>query len=395
MIRRVTLFTLTLATLSISSYSQTSVSELAGQENVISTAVPFLTITPNSRSGAMGDAGAALSPDVNSLHWNPAKYAFIEDDMGVSFSYTPWLRNLVGDMDLAYLTGFKRIDKQQVIAASLLYFSLGDIEFTDGNGVYQSTAKPNEFAVDAAYSRMFGEKFSGGIAFRFIRSDLSNGYSSDGSDAKAGTSFAADISAFYTDKVKISDYNGKMSYGIDISNIGNKMTYTKTSENKDFLPTNLRLGGSLSLDIDQFNSFTATLDLNKLLIPTPPKIVTESDGTVDTVGVYSDASVLTGIFQSFSDAPGGFKEELHEISYAGGVEYLYKKQFAIRAGYFNEHQTKGNRKYFTAGLGIRFNVFGVDFSYLIPQTTNSPLANTLRFSLNFNFDAFRKVKNKS
>lgn len=390
MIRRVTLFTLTLATLSFSSYSQTSVSELAGQENVISTAVPFLTITPNSRSGAMGDAGAALSPDVNSLHWNPAKYAFIEDDMGVSFSYTPWLRNLVGDMDLAYLTGFKRLDKQQVIAASLLYFSLGDIEFTDSNGDYLSTAKPNEFAIDAAYSRMFGEKFSGGIAFRFIRSDLSNGFSSDGSDVKAGTSFAADISAFYTDKVKISEYEGKMSYGLDISNIGNKMTYTQTSENKDFLPTNLRIGGALSLDIDKFNSFTATLDLNKLLIPTPPMIV---DG--DTIGTVSDVSVLTGIFQSFSDAPGGFKEEMHEISFAGGVEYLYKKQFAIRAGYFNEHQTKGNRKYFTAGLGIRFNVFGVDFSYLIPQTTNSPLANTLRFSLNFNFDAFRKIKNKS
>jgi hypothetical protein len=340
----------------------------------------------------MGDAGVAISPDVNSMHWNPAKYAFIDNEMGVSFSYTPWLRNLVGDMDLAYLSGYKRLDKQQVIAASLLYFALGDIEFTNNEGEYLKTAKPNEFAIDVAYARSFGKKFSGGLAFRFIRSDLSNGFSTSGVETKAGTSFAADISAYYHNDIKISDYNSKLAFGVNISNIGNKMTYT-SGENKDFIPTNLKLGSALTVEMDKYNEFTATIDLNKLLIPSPPVYDTVNNEKVIVAGKDPNVGVMQGMFQSFYDAPGGFKEELHEIAYSLGVEYLYRKQFAIRAGYFTEHVTKGNRKYFTAGLGIKFNVIGLDFSYLIPQKANNPLANTLRFTISLDFNAFRKLKN--
>jgi hypothetical protein len=392
MLKKFLLFFLVVICVISSSFSQSSVStkDLLGN-NVISSAVPFLTIAPDSRAGAMGDAGVATSPDANSMHWNPAKYAFIENEMGASFSYTPWLRNLVSDMDLAYLSAYKRIDKQQVIAASLLYFKLGDIEFTNDVGDYLKTAKPNEFAIDVAYARSFGKKFSGGLAFRFIRSDLSNGISTQGIETKPGTSFATDISAYYNDDIKVSDYNSKLAFGVNISNIGSKMSYTGGDNTKDFIPINLRLGSSLTVEMDKYNTFTATIDLNKLLVPTPP--IYDSAKNI-IAGKDPNVPVLVGMFQSFYDAPGGFKEELHEISYSFGAEYIYKQQFAVRAGYFTEHVTKGNRKYFTAGLGLKFNVFGLDFSYLIPEKANNPLANTLRFTLTFDFNAFRKLKNQ-
>lgn len=380
-------------------YSQTSVDELSGKtNNPVQTAVPFLTIAPDSRGGAMGDLGAATSPDVNSMHWNPAKFAFIEDEMGASFSYTPWLRNLVGDIDLAYLTGFKRIDRQQTIAASLLYFALGDIEFTDREGTPLKTAKPNEFSIDVAYARKFGEKFSGGLAFRYIHSDLSNGMSVGGSATSAGNAFAADISAYYNTPIRISEYNSKLAFGIDISNIGNKITYNQSEMNKDFLPMNFKLGGALTMDINEYNSFTFAADINKLLVPSTP--VTRNDTVI--YGKDPDVPVVVAIFQSFWDAPGVpgsdgkrsvFKEELREFTYSMGVEYWYRKQFAIRAGYFHEAESKGNRKYFSVGLGLRMNVIGFDFSYLVPQNANNPLANTLRFTLSLGFDALKNKKN--
>ena len=376
--------------------------ELSGQMNVVSSAVPFLTISPDSRAGAMGDVGVATSPDINSMHWNPAKYAFIENQAGIAISYTPWLKYLVNDINLATLSGFYRIDNRQVIAGSLVYFSLGEIDFRDGNGAPIKQGKPNEFSFDAAYSRMFGDHFSGGVAFRYIRSDLASGTYVNSVETKAGQAFAADISAYYNKKVKLSDRDGKIAFGIDISNIGTKMSYTDGLKNKNFLPTNLRLGGALTVDFDAYNSMTFSTDINKLLIPTPPFYLTNSQGgdslnadkTRAIKGELSDVGVVQGMLQSFYDAPGGFKEEMKEFIYSFGIEYWYRKQFALRGGYFHEAETKGNRKYFTMGCGLKFNVFGLDFSYLVPTAANNPLANTLRFTLTFDFDAFRKLKEK-
>lgn len=379
-----------------------STAQLNGQMNVVQSAVPFLTIAPDSRAGAMGDAGVATSPDINSMHWNPAKYAFIETKAGIAISYTPWLRNLVNDIDLATLAGFYRIDNQQVVSGSLVYFSLGEIDFRDAQGAALKQGKPNEFSLDVAYSRLFGDNFSGGIAFRYIRSDLASGTSVSGVEAKAGQAVAADISAFYNRKIKLSDKDGKLAFGMNISNIGTKMSYTDELKNKNFLPINMRLGGALTVNYDSYNTMTFTADLNKLLIPTPPVVlqskITGEDSLVNNkrviIGKEPDVPVVVGMFQSFSDAPGGFKEEIKEITYSLGVEYWYRKQFAIRAGYFHEAQTKGNRKYFTMGCGLKLNVFGLDFSYLVPTAANNPLANTLRFTLTFDFDALRKSKDK-
>lgn len=379
---------------SYAGFSQTAInpSQLNGtddkQPNPVETAVPFLTIAPDSRAGAMGDVGVATSPDINSMHWNPAKYAQIENEGGLSISYSPWLRNLVGDIDLAYLSGYKRIDRQQVVAASLLYFSLGEIPFTDNNGEPLKNGKPNEFAIDAAYTRLFGEHISGGIAFRFIHSDLSNGLIVENVQTKAGNAFAADISTYYKKKITIADKESSMAFGLNISNIGTKISYTDEL-NKDFLPTNLRLGTSFTVKLDDYNSLALNADINKLLVPTRPRY-----GNGDTIiaGMDPNVPVVKGIFQSFYDAPGGFKEELEEITYGIGSEYWYRNQFAIRGGYFHENQYKGNRKFFSVGVGLKLNVLGLDFSYLIPTYANHPLANTLRFSISFDFDAFRKLK---
>ena len=348
---------------------------VSGQEemNPIRTAVPFLTIAPDSRSAAMGDVGVATSPDVNSLHWNPAKYAFIKPDDGVALSYSPWLRKLINDMNLLYLTGYKRIDKMQVIAASLRYFNMGDIDFYDNTGAYMKVGKPNEFAFDAAYSRLFSEKLSAGLAFRYVRSDISSGVSTQGK-AKAGNSFAADISMYYHSDLQLFDKNGTWSFGAAISNIGTKMTYSN-EQHKSFLPTNLRIGGSAGLNLDSYNKLTLAADFNKLLVPTP-----------NNKGITPDVGIVQGMIQSFYDAPGGFKEKVHEITYGLGLEYLYKEAFAVRTGYFNEYSTKGNRRYFTMGVGLKMNVIGIDFSYLISTYgQNNPMNSTLRFTVIFNF----------
>lgn len=368
---------LILTILGITSYSQDiDPDQLAGSENALEYAVSFLTIAPDSRAGAMGDVGAATSPDYNSMHWNPAKYAFIGSDMGISASYTPWLRNLVNDINLGYLSFYKRIDRKQTIAATLLYFDLGDIQFTNDFGEPDGQHTPYEMSFDVAYARAFSEKISGGIAFRYIRSDITGGTEVGGSETKAGNAFAADVSMYYlNDKFKLGDNTYALSFGINISNIGNKISYTDIQ--KDFLPANLKLGTALKYDIDEYNSLTIALDLNKFLVPTP-----NGDSIVDV-------SVAEGMIQSFSDASLGLEEELHEIKYSVGIEYWYANQFAVRAGYFHEHENKGNRKYFTVGAGLKLNVFTIDFSYLLPVKQNNPLANTVRFTLGLDFQALR------
>lgn len=360
--------------------------------NPVESAVPFLTIAPDSRSGGMGDVGVATSPDINSMHWNPAKYAFIESDAGFSLSYSPWLRNLVNDINLAYLSFYKRIDRQQVIAASLLYFSLGEINFTDDRGNPIRPGKPNEFALDVAYSRLFGDHFSGGIAFRYIRSDLSTGLDVGDVGTKAGQAFAADASMFYNKDISLGEKSSNLAFGMNISNIGNKITYT-SNQDKDFIPINLRLGGALTVDLDEYNSLTFATDVNKLLVPTRPVYLSQIDGYDSTVIKYGknpNVPVVKGIFQSFHDAPGGFEEELREFTYSFGLEYWYRKQFALRGGYFHENEYKGNRKFFTMGVGLKMNVLGLDFSYLIPTYAHHPLANTVRLSISFDFDAVRR-----
>ncbi len=376
---------------------QLTTDELLGQINTITTAVPFLLIAPDARSGAMGDCGVASSPDANSMHWNPAKYAFIDDDMGFSLSYSPWLRALVNDISLAYLTGYFRLNDEQTIAASLLYFSLGDITFTDIVGNNIGNYRPNEFALDGTYSRKLSDNFSGAVSLRYIYSNLTQGQFVGGNATHAGQSISTDVSVYYTREIRLeAGQRAHLGVGANISNIGAKISYTETTE-RDFIPTNMRLGTSFKLDLDKYNTLEIMVDVNKLLVPTPPVYALDSlgnpydgngDGQQDILeGKDPNVSVVSGIFQSFNDAPGGFKEEIREFTYGIGVEYWYDKQFAIRGGYFHEHPTKGNREYFTLGAGLKYNVFGLDFAYLIPVEQRNPLENTLRFTLLFDFQA--------
>lgn len=357
--------------------------------NVITTAVPLMMIGPDARAGGMGDGGVASSPDANSMHWNPAKYSRIADDMGFAFSYTPWLRNLVNDINLAYVSFYKRINPMSTFAASLRYFSLGEITFTNNVGDPIGTFKPNEFAIDATYSRKLTDNFSLAVAGRFIYSDLTQGQFVSGVETKPGVSVAADIAMYWEDDVNwFSNIDAQFAWGLNISNIGNKISYTSTNVEKDFIPTNLRFGPRLTLELDDYNSLSFQVDVNKLLVPTPP-IYSDSlnpDGTyVIEKGMDPNVNVIRGMIQSWYDAPGGFSEEIREFSFAIGTEYWYTDVLALRGGFFYEDLTKGNRKYATLGVGIRYNVFGLDFSYLIPVTQDqNPLQNTLRFSLLFN-----------
>lgn len=371
------------------------------QLNTITTAVPFLLISPDARSGALGDAGVALSPDANSIHWNPAKLAFVEDDAAFAFTYSPWLRSLVGDISLSYISGYKRINNLSTIGASLRYFSLGEITHTDQNGTSLGTYKPNEFAFDVAYALKLSDQFSFGMALRYVTSNLTSGQIVEGMATKAGKSVAADVSAYYTsDDIQIGEYDGVFSAGINISNIGAKMSYTETAE-PDFIPTNLKIGQATTIDLDEYNSITILTDINKLLVPTPP--IYGLDNETIIAGQDPNVGVASGIFGSFSDAPGwdedkdGMiddgtvrKEELRELNYSLGMEYWYDQQFAFRMGYFYEHPTKGNRQYFTMGLGLKLSVFTIDAAYLIGGGQQNPLANSLRFGLKFNFEAFKE-----
>ncbi len=357
--------------------------------NTITTAVPFLSITPDSRAGGMGDAGVGLTPDVSSQHWNPAKYIFMESDMGIGLSYSPWLRNLVDDINLAYLSGYKKLDDVQAMSASLRYFALGDIIFTSEFGEIQGQQSPNEFAIDLGYSRLLSESFSGAVALRYIRSDLTGGQMVNGVETKAGNAFAADVAFYWFKELRVNRKDNIFSAGINIQNIGSKISYTDGTV-KDFIPTNLMLGAAYTTNLDDYNSFTFSFEANKLLVPTPPadSTVYDPDGVILPAGINSDVGPIEGMIVSFHDAPGGFQEEMQEINLAIGVEYWYNKQFSIRGGYFYEHENKGNRKYFTAGAGLKMNVFALDFSYLLPTQRNHPLENTLRFTLSFDIDAF-------
>lgn len=359
-------------TFTISSYGQSNVS---GQDesspNVISTAVPFLNISPDSRAGGMGETGAATNPDNNSQAWNPAKYAFLEQQYGASFSYTPWLRSLVDDINLLYASGFYKLDKMQTISGSLRYFTVGTILYKTDELDPGYEGKPNEFAIDATYTRLLSSKFSGAISFRYIYSNLG----ALDESMQPGSSVAADVAFFYKTGFKSGGKKSSFASGINISNIGSKISYD--GQNKEFIPTNLKLGACYSTELDEYNSLSIALDMNKLLVPTPD---TTSTSYADQT---KDVGVIEGMFTSFSDAPGGAQEEWHEITWSVGAEYWYNKQFALRGGYFYEHETKGNRKYFTAGVGLKFNVFNIDASYIIPVVQNNPLANTIRFTLGF------------
>jgi hypothetical protein len=373
------------------SFSQ---STLIGQNlNAITTGVPFLTISPDARSGALGDAGVASSPDANSIHWNPAKYAFIDQDISINLSYIPWLRNLVKDINFQNISGSYKLNENQTIAASLMYFSLGNITFTNISGQTIMDFKPNEFSFDAAYALKLSKNMSGGIAFRYVHSNLTGRLSVDGSSpTKPGNAVAGDISYFFTKNLNLEEKTGTFNLGVNISNLGSKISYSDDAYYDDFLPANLRFGASYKLNLDDYNSITAMLDINKLLVPTPQLFINDSAGNViDTLGMDNNVNVSKAVFQSFYDAPGGFKEEIHELMYSVGLEYWYINQFAIRAGYFDEHATKGNRKYFTLGIGVKLNVLNFDFAYIIPTAgRQNPLANTLRFTLGFNLENLNK-----
>ena len=372
------------------------------QLNTITTAVPFLLIAPDSRAGSMGDVGVASKPDANSMHWNPAKYAFVEDDMGFSISYVPWLRALVPDINLSYLAGYRKLSSNEVLGLEMRYFSLGDITFTNNDGNTIGQYKPNEFALGSSYSRKLADAFSLAIAGRWVYSDLTGGTSVGGIETKPGSTFAADIAAYYFLPRRIYKKDFDLAFGMNVSNMGDKISYTETAV-RDFIPLNLRLGTSVSTEIDDYNKISFAFDINKLLVPTPPEYDNRPNLGTDSLGNPIDnpnygeiisgkdpnVSVVSGMFQSFNDAPGGFKEEMREINISIGSEYWYNNQFAIRAGYFNEHDTKGARKYFTFGSGVKYNVFELDFSYLVNTNreagVTNPLANTMRFTLLFDF----------
>lgn len=352
--------------------------------NTVVSAVPFLRINPDARGGAMGDAGVALSGDANSLHYNASRLAFAEEDFSVGATYTPWLQALgLNDVYLAYLGGYRKLDENQAVGASLRYFSLGDIQYTDVNGQNTGTGKPNEFEVALAYSRRLTEQFSLSITGKYINSNLASGQEVSGQTLQAGQAFAADLGfSFRNDNLGPND--NVLAIGGAITNIGNKITYTQDTI-RDFLPANLAIGAAYTFNLDDYNQLTLTAETNKLLVPTPCDGTANCDQTQDEI---NDQSPIAGIFSSFSDAPQGFGEELREFTWSVGAEYWYDQQFAVRAGYFHEDVTKGGRRYLTAGLGLKYNIFGLNFSYLIPTSNQrNPLDNTLRFSLLFDFGA--------
>ncbi|MGC3977202.1 MAG: type IX secretion system outer membrane channel protein PorV [Paludibacteraceae bacterium] len=357
------------------------------QLNPLITGVPSLTITPDSRAGGMGDVGAATTPDINSQYWNPAKYAFMESTAGIAVSYTPWLSKLVSDINLGYLAGYYKLDEFSSVSGSLRYFSLGEIQLTgESPDENYGTAQPYEMSIDAAYSRKLSESWSAAVAFRYIRSDLNNGANAGagGATMTPGNAFAADVATYYNTLIPMATGDSKLGFGLNISNIGSKISYGDSSDPL-FIPTNLRLGGSFEYPFDDYNKISFSADINKLLVPTPvKKLDSESDEEFDARRAeYYQISPIAGIFKSFGDAPGGAKEELQEIMWSVGAEYAYNNQFFVRGGYFNENQYKGNRKFFTAGVGFKLNVFQLDAAYIISAAQSNPLDQTLRFTLGF------------
>lgn len=353
--------------------------------NTVVSAVPFLRIISDARSGAMGDAGIAVSADPNAMHFNASKLVFSDQSLGLAATYTPWLRSIgLNDVYLAYLTGFKKIGDLQTVGFGLRYFSLGSIQFTDPNGTPLNTGRPNEFEISGAYARKLSEKLSAAVTGKFIYSNLAAGNIVNGEVIEPGIAGAADFSMTYKTPIKVSKGESDLTIGLAITNIGSKITYTN-SLYRDFLPANFGLGGAWTFNFDTHNTLTFTTDINKMLVPSPCQGLNcdqDKDGRAD----YKDISPVGAIFSSWADAPEGLSEEIKEFTYSIGTEYWYDKQFAVRAGYFSEHRQKGNRKFFTVGLGLKYNLFGLNFSYLVPTTSRrNPLDNTLRFSMLFNF----------
>ncbi len=377
--------------------AQTFVGQDASRR-VITTAVPFLQIPPDARSGGMGDVGAAISPDANSIHWNQAKLALIDKDFGGSVSYTPWLSKIINDMFVAYLTGYKKITKEQAVGLSFRYFDLGDIQFTTEDGTDAGQFSPLELSVDATYSRILTEKFSVGVTGRFFYSNLIGNVLSATLFSDPVASVAVDLGAFYKTDLTLGARTGELGLGASISNIGPKVSYSNDN-NLEFIPTNLRVGGAFTLNVDAYNKFTFALDLNKLMVPTPPvykydendKIIVDSDGNPEIDrGKDPDRNLLSGMFGSFGDAPDGLSEEIAEFMVSTGIEYWYNNIFAARAGYNYESPSKGNRRFFTVGIGFRYHVLAADFAYLVPQVQNHPLAETIRVTLGFNVEGRAK-----
>ena len=356
--------------------------------NPVEHAIISETIAPDARGAGMGDVGAATDPDVNSQYWNPAKYPFCISRAGIALNYTPWLRQLVNDIDLAYLAGYYRIGDYSAISGSLRYFSLGEVYTDYGNS--DMTVKPYEMSIDAAYSLMLSEKFALAAAIRWIYSDLRFDYSED---SKPASAFAADLAMYYNNYLMLGQRECQLGLGMNIRNIGSKISFYGDEESQ-FIPANLRLGASLMVPVDEYNRFTLTADANKLLVPTVPR---QNEGESNSEyqdrvrREYSDVGSIKGIFQSFSDAPGGFKEEMEEVQWSVGAEYVYHDQFSLRAGYHHQAESKGNLKYFTIGGGFRMSVFSLDVGYVISTARSNPLDQTLRFTLAFDMDGIKDL----
>lgn len=383
------LLTLMLAVVSAGVFAQDKMDMF----NPVNTSVTSQTIAPDARAAGMGDVGVATDPDVNSQYWNPAKYPFCISRAGVSLNYTPWLRQLVSDMDLAYLSGYYRIGDYSAVSASLRYFSLGEVMTNYDSTTGESdgmTINPYEMSFDVAYSLMLSEKFSIAAAVRWIYSDLTYNYTDDTSP---GSAFAADLACYYNNYINIGARECQLGIGLNISNIGSKITFGG-DDNSEFIPTNMRLGVALMVPIDEYNRFTIAADANKLLVPTYPKQEEGESTEAYQQRVqkdYYDVSSISGIFKSFGDAPGGFKEELQEINWSVGAEYVYNDKFTLRAGYHHESENKGNRKYFTVGAGFRMSAFSLDCGYVIATAKSNPLDQTLRFTLGFDMDGIKDL----
>lgn len=380
-------FRLTILALAVLVSTTVTAQDKRNMFNPVNTSVTSQTIAPDARSAGMGDVGAATDPDVNSQYWNPAKYPFNISRAGVSLNYTPWLRQLVSDIDLAYLAGYYGIGDYSAVSASMRYFSLGEVQSNDGSAL---TINPYEMSFDVAYSLMLSEHFSLGAAVRWIYSDLTYNFTDDTSP---GSAFAADLSCYYQNYINIGQRECQLGLGMNISNIGSKITFGGDNRS-EFIPTNLRLGASLMIPIDEFNKFTIAADANKLLVPTYPKRrADESEVDYDNrlQKDYYDVSSISGIFKSFGDAPNGFSEEMQEIQWSVGAEYTYNDKFSLRAGYHNESENKGNRKYFTFGAGFKMSVFSLDAGYVVATAKSNPLDQTLRFSLSFDMDGIKDL----
>lgn len=364
-------------------YSQGSTGIIIGQDTtqrIITTALPFLTITPDSRAAGMGDVGVATSPDANAMYWNAAKLAFIEKDYGVSLCFTPWLARIVNDMSISYLAGYMKISKQEVVGVALKYFTYGDINLRNNQNVSLGDFTPREFTFDASYSRKLSNTFSVAVLGRLLHSNLTGNFNQNiGTQVKSVLSASADVSLFGQKDFLLNKKNTLLTYGLNISNIGPKVTYSNPN-NKEAIPTNFRIGAGLTTELDPYNKLTIAMDMNKLMVPTPPA---------------GNKSLLGGMFGSFADAPDGLKEELQEIILSWGAEYAYNDLFFGRLGYFYENPRKGNRNYFTFGLGLKYKSLGFDVAYLVSHSQANPLAETLRFSLRLDFNKKSKVENSA